>query len=78
LSASGLCAASAPVLSLTTRYSGFSFDAATSWPLIVVCAVSFFLTVPCTVPCDDSQVTLSPALKALLMIELRRWSMSAI
>jgi hypothetical protein len=31
-------------------------------------AVSFFLIVPCTVPCDECHCTLSPTLKELLMM----------
>src|SRR5450830_134690 len=70
-SASGLWAASAPVLALTTRYSGFSLEAATSWPLMLVCDVSFFFTVPCTVPWDECHSTLSPALNVPVMMPPR-------
>src|SRR3712207_2911627 len=58
LSASGLWAASFPDLSLFTRYSGLSLEAATLWPLICVGLVCFFTTVPVLWPPEESQDTL--------------------
>src|SRR4051812_22905919 len=60
--ASGLCAACAPVLSLLTRYSGFSSDADTVCPLILIGSVSLRSTLPVVVPWEVSHCTLSPRL----------------
>src|SRR3954468_6905865 len=59
-SAPGLCAATAPLFSLFTRYSGSSGDGLATWPLILVFDVSFFTTSPLVRPCEAFQLTLSP------------------
>ena len=66
VNASGLCAASAPVLSLRTRYWGSSGDALTWWLLICVSEVNFCTTTPSIRPLTEFHWTLSPFLNSFV------------
>jgi len=61
---SGLWAASLPLLSDFTRYSGSSLEADTLWLLILVSSVSFFSTMPSVLPYGVSHETWSPFFNA--------------
>ena len=62
VNAAGLCAANLPLPALSTSNCGLCGDAATWCVLISIGAISFFLTVPNTLPCVLFQLTLSPTL----------------
>ncbi len=72
LRAEPLCIARWSVLSLWIKYCGSSFEAWTVYPLNVISEITFFLTVPRTLPASEFHSTWSPGLKSCVIAQYFR------